>query len=331
MRAAMMTKYGGDDAVTVRETEEPRPGDGDVLVEVRAASVNPVDLKIRNGKMKPVVGYRFPQILGEDVSGVVVAVGNGVTDVTVGDEVMGCLPLSKMGAFAERVALPAGDVAPKPKHMTHEEAACLPLVAMTACQAFDRAGLTAGQRVFVRVGSGGSGVAAIQVAKALGAEVTTTAGTRNLEWVRALVADRVVDYQKEGLEGLGDFDVVLENSPTPTMLESFRLARTGGQVISIADLPDAAFAKEWGLNVFFHWAFAFVGRKATREAKRRGVHYTFFIMRPNGTQLRQVARWAEERKLRGVIDTTFPLARTRDALAHVAGGRTKGKVIITMT
>jgi len=326
-----MTRYGADDAVSVIDVAEPEPKDDEVLVDVHAASVNPVDMKIRNGAMKPVVSFRMPAVLGEDVSGTVAKVGKDVRGFAVGDEVFACLSLKKMGAFAERAVVPAADLAHKPKKLSHEEAACLPLASLTACQAYARSGVRADTRLFIRAGSGGTGVVAIQIAKILGAHVTTTTSTKNVEWVRALGADVVVDYTKERfVDVVKDRDVALETSAGDALLDSFRVVARGGHVVSIGDMPDAAFAKEWGLGVVMQWAFAFVGRKATRASKRTGVRYTFFIMHPDGEKLREIARWVDEGRLTPKIDKTFPLAEARDALAYVSAGRTKGKVIIKM-
>ncbi len=331
MRALVMTRYGGEDVVAVRDVPEPAPGDGEVLVNVHAASVNPVDMKIHKGQFKPLMSLRMPAILGEDISGTVAKVGSAVTGFHEGDEVFACLSVKKMGAFAERAVVPASDLAHKPKRLSHEEAACIPLSSLTACQAYERAHLTSGQRVFIRAGSGGTGVVAIQIAKLLGAHVTTTTSTKNVEWVRALGADEVLDYTKDAcVDVVSGCDVALETSAGDALLDSFRVVARGGHVVSIGDMPDAAFAKEWGLGVMMQWAFAFIARKATREAKRSGVSYIFFIMHPDGEKLSEIAGWVDDGKLTPKVDKTFPLANAHNALAHVSAGRTKGKVIITM-
>ncbi len=331
MRGLAMTRYGGEDAASVIDVAEPEPHEGEVLVDVHAASVNPVDMKVRNGAMKPVVSFRMPAVLGEDVSGVVAKVGAGVPGFEVGDEVFACLSLKKMGAFAERAVVPARDLAHKPKNLSHAEAACLPLASLTACQAYARANVGEGTKVFIRAASGGTGVVAIQIAKILGAHVTTSTSTKNLEWVKTLGADDVIDYTKENfLERVSNQDVALETSAGNALLDSFRVVKRGGWVVSIGDMPDAAFAKEWGLGTFMQWAFSFVGRKATRESKKTGVRYVFFIMSPDGAKLREIPARAEAGKLVPKVDRTFPLEDAHAALAYVSAGRTKGKAIITM-
>jgi NADPH:quinone reductase-like Zn-dependent oxidoreductase len=329
MRAAILTRYGGDDAITVSDFPEPTLQAGEVLVEVHAASVNPIDIKIRDGKMKMIYGHKPPRVLGEDIAGKVVRLGPGASKLKEGDEVWASTGLVRMGAFAEYTAVPESDLSLKPKRASFAEAAALPLVALTARQAFDIAGVGAGSRVFVRAGSGGIGVAAIQLGKAIGAHVATTTSAGNLEWVRALGADEVLDYRGAPFEQtLSGYDLALETSTEKEMLRSFAVVREGGYLISIGDVPDARYAREAGLNVFLRLVCSIIGRKATRAAARSGKHYRFFIMKPNGEQLAGIAALVDAGKIQPQVERTFPLADAQAALAHVARGRTRGKIVI---
>jgi NADPH:quinone reductase-like Zn-dependent oxidoreductase len=329
MRAAVLTHYGADDAVQVSDFPEPALAANELLVEVHAASVNPIDVKIRNGSMKMIYGHKPPRVLGEDLAGKVVKLGPGVSRFKEGDEVWASTGLVRMGAFAEYAAVPESDLALKPKSASFTDAASLPLVALTARQAFDIAGVGAESRIFVRAGSGGIGVAAIQLGKAIGAYVATTTSAGNLEWVRALGADEVLDYRGAPFEQtLTEYDLALETSMEKEMLRSFSVLRKGGYLVSIGDAPDARYAREARLNLVIRLACAFFGRNAVRAAKRSGKHYRFFIMKPNGEQLEAMAALVDAGKMKPHVERTFPLADARAALAHVASGRTRGKVVI---
>lgn len=327
MRAGVLHRYGNEDAVALSDLAEPVPGHGEVLVEVHAASVNPVDLKIRAGQMRLVQPHKPSCVLGEDLTGKVVKLGPGTTRFEVGDAVWGYTVLARMGAFAEYAAVPEKDLALKPTTLGFAEAASLPLVSTTR-RAFEIAGLRAGQRVFIRAGSGGIGVAGIQIAKAMGAHVSTTTSAKNLDWVRALGADEVIDY-RDGLfeDRVKDYDVALETSTAAELLRSFAVVKRGGWVVSIGDLPDARYAREIGKSALMRLAFSIVGRKATAAARRTGVHDHFFVVEPDGERL---AELVVAGKLQPRIDRVYPLKQAKDALAHVAAGRTRGKVVIEL-
>src|SRR5437660_11878893 len=219
---------------------EPEVRDDDVLVQVRAASLNQLDSKIRDGEFKFILPYRLPLILGNDVAGVVVRVGRKVRRFKPGDEVYARPHQDRIGTFAEFIAMNEADIALKPKNLTMEEAASLPLVGLTAWQVLvERAKLKQGQKVLIHAGSGGVGTFAIQLAKHLGAIVATTTSTANLEWVKRLGADIVIDYRKDDFEKiLHDYDVVLNSLGAETLEKSLRVLKPGGKLISISGPPD---------------------------------------------------------------------------------------------
>jgi alcohol dehydrogenase len=330
MKAAIIDRYGSNDQVRIAEAARPAIGPTDLLVRVRAASVNPLDIKIRRGEVKVLLRYRFPLVLGNDLAGEVVDVGAQVTRFRKGDTVYARLDAERIGAFAEHAAVREGDAAPMPGNTTFVEAASLPLVALTAWQALVEIGrLHAGQRVLIHAGSGGVGSIAIQLARHLGATVFTTVGRRNVDLVKRLGADVAIDYRSERFEEVArECDVVLDSAGGDTLLRSFACARPGGVVVSVGGTPSAAFARRWGLNPLLVLALGIMSRKATAAARRRGVRYEYLFMRADGEQLREITRLVEAGAIAPVVDRTFPLAQVRDALAHSEAGHATGKVVV---
>ena len=212
------------------------------------------------------------------------------------------------------------------------EAASVPLVALTACQALvERANLQPGQKVLVHAGSGGVGTYAIQLAKHLGATVATTTGTSNVEWVRDLGADVVIDYRTQDFETLvHDYDVVLDSQGGDTLARSLRVLKPGGMAIGIAGPPDPDFARKQGTPPPTAAGHGLLSLKTRRAARRRGVRYSFLFMRASGAQLDEITKLIDAGVLRPIVDRTYPFDEAPQALAHVEGGRTKGKVVITM-
>jgi NADPH:quinone reductase-like Zn-dependent oxidoreductase len=325
-----MTGYGGEDVVQVLDVLKPEIYDDEVLVKVHSACINPIDVKIRKGQMKPLLTYKLPLILGTDVSGKVVNIGSRVTRFKTGDEVYASLSTSRLGAFAEYVAIHENDLSLKPNNLSFEEAASLPLVGLTVYQALhDVAKLSPGQKVFIKAGSGGIGTFAIQFAKALGAEVATTTSAKNVEWVRQLGADHVIDYQKQKFEEvLNDYDVVLDSVDGKPVARGFGILKRGGHLLSVVGPPDAKFAKSVGLNLFLQLLCRLLGWKVSNLSKKTGVHYTFVFVKPAGRQLDEIRSLVENGKIKPVVDLVFPMNQVREALSYVALGRSKGKVVL---
>lgn len=313
------------------DAAEPRIGDRDVLVDIRAAGVNMLDAKLRDGEFKLLLPYKAPFILGHDLAGVVTSVGSAVTRFRTGDEVYGRVRDGRIGTFAERIAAHEDDLALKPASLTMAQAASVPLVALTAWQALvERANLQPGQKVLVHAGSGGVGTYAIQLAKHLGATVATTTGTSNVEWVRGLGADLVIDYRTQDFETLvHDYDVVLDSRGGETLARSLRVLKPGGIAIGIAGPPDPAFAREQGLSRPLRLAIALLSLRTRRAARRHGVRYSFLFMRASGAQLEGITDLIEAADLRPVIDRTYAFDEAPEALAYVEGGRARGKVVVT--
>ncbi|MCC7633874.1 NADP-dependent oxidoreductase [Stenotrophomonas rhizophila] len=332
MKAFVIERYGKQQPGHVTEVAEPQVGDDDVLVRIHAASVNALDLKIRTGEFKLILPYRLPLILGNDLAGTVVRVGAAVGNFRPGDEVYARPDDDRIGAFAELIAVKAWSLAPKPGNLGMGETASLPLVALTAWQVLvETAKLKKGQKVFIQAGSGGVGTVAIQLAKHLGAFVATSTSTANVELVTSLGADRVIDYRKEDFASvLHDYDVVLHSLGNDELKKSLQILRPGGHLISISGPPTPAFAAARGLAWPLRQAVRLLSSGIRRKAKRKSVTYTFVFMRADGAQLRQITALVEAGSIRPVIDKVFPFADTHDALAYVAGGRAKGKVVVQM-
>jgi NADPH:quinone reductase-like Zn-dependent oxidoreductase len=333
MKAFVVERYGDAGAVQVGDRPDPHLGVDDVLVRIHAASVNPLDLKTRDGDFRAILPYRVPFVLGNDLAGVIVAVGAGVTGFAVGDEVYARPDKDRIGTFAELIAIHQDDVALKPVTLTMEEAAAVPLVGLTAWQALvERANLRAGQKVLIHAGSGGVGTIAIQLAKHLGASVATTASSANLELVTSLGADVVIDYKKQAFETvLHDYDVVLDTLGGETLRKSLSVLKPGGKVISIAGPPDPAFARELRANLVVSLAMTALSFRTRRRARRRHVTYSFLFMKASGDQLREVTSLIDAGRIRPVVDRVFDFESTRDALAYVEQGRARaGKVVIRM-
>lgn len=332
MKAFILDRYGKTAGLRLGDMPEPELRDDDVLVQVHAASVNVLDSKIRNGEFKRLLPYRLPLVLGNDVAGVVVRVGSKVRRFMPGDEIYARPDAARMGAFAERIAMNEAAVAPRPTTISMEEAASLPLVALTAWQVLvERANLKKGQKVLIHAGSGGVGTVAIQLAKHLGAFVATTTSATNVDWVKRLGADVVVDYGKEDFEKvLSGYDVVL-NSLGPDVLEkSVRVLKPGGKLISISGPPDPGFAKEIGAAWFLKQVMRLLSYRIRRKARRHGVSYSFHLMRASGDQLREIGLLVDSGVIRPVVDQVFPFASTNEALAYLDKGRAKGKVVVRM-
>jgi len=334
MKAFLVEKYGGPAGMRAAEVLDPQVGAEDVLVEIRAASVNPLDIKLRDGDFKAFLPYRLPLVLGNDLAGTVVRVGPSVTRFAVGDEVYARPDKDRIGTFAELIAVHQDDLAPTPATLTMAEAASLPLVALTAWQALvERARVQPGQKVLIHAGAGGLGSIAVQLAKALGAHVATTVSTAKVDLVKEFGADVVVDYRTQDFEEvLHGYDVVLDSLGGDNLAKSLRILKPGGTAISVAGPPDPAFARELGANPVLRLAMTALSSKTRRRAKSLGVTYSFLFMKASGDQLRELNPLIDAGKIRPVVDRLFPFEETLQAMEYVEKGRVKaGKVVVSMT
>ncbi|MGX5735613.1 NADP-dependent oxidoreductase [Bosea thiooxidans] len=332
MKAFIVDRYKKKGALRLGELPEPVLRDEDVLVEVHAAGLNPLDSKIRDGEFKLILPYRPPFILGHDVAGTVVRIGPKVRRFKPGDEVYARPRDGRIGTFAQLIAINEADVALKPKNLSMEEAASIPLVGLTAWQALvEQAGLREGQRVLIHAGSGGVGTIAIQLAKHLGATVATTTSTANVELVRSLGADVVIDYRSQDFEkALSGYDLALSSLDAGTLQKSLNVLKPGGRLISISGPPDVAFARAQGLSWLLQQVMRLLSFGIRRKSRRHRVSYSFLFMRADGEQLSRITSLIEAGTIRPVIDRVFPFEATNEALAFIETGRSKGKVVVKL-
>lgn len=332
MKAFILDRYKKKASLRLGEAPEPELRGEDLLVEVHAAGLNPLDAKIRDGAFRAFLKYRPPFILGHDVAGVVVRVGPDVRHFKPGDEIYARPRDGRIGTLAQFIAVSESDAALKPKSLTMAEAASVPLVGLTAWQVLvERAKVQSGQKVFIQAGSSGVGTFAIQLAKHLGAAVATTTSTANVEWVRGLGADVVVDYSKWDFEAvLSGYDLVLNSLDGETLLKSLEVLAPGGKLVSISGPPDPRFAQTLGLNWALRQVIGLLSRGVRKKAEQRQVAYSFLFMRASGQQLSQLAALIDDGAIRPVVDRVFPFDATNQALAYVESRRAKGKVVVDL-
>lgn len=332
MRALVFKRYGGLDQVAFADIPRPVPKPDEILVQVHAAGLNPADNKLREGKMKPILRFQLPAALGSDLAGVVVEVGHRVTRFKPGDAVFASIFGLRTGALAELAVVAENAAALKPAHLDFVQAASIPMVGLTAWQAFkERAHIKPGHKVFITAGAGGIGTFAIQLAKNLGAKVATTTSAGNVDLVRSLGADEVIDYRKQKFEDvLRDYDAVLDTLGGESLEKSFQILRPEGIVVSLVGPPDAAFGRTRGMNFLMVFVLWLLSCKMNRLARKRGVEYSFLFVHPDGSQLAEIGEFLEVGGIRPVIDKVFPFDQAKEALAYLEKGRAKGKVVVQM-
>jgi NADPH:quinone reductase-like Zn-dependent oxidoreductase len=332
MKALTFKRYGKSPDIGLADIPRPTLKGDEILVQVHAAGLNPIDNMIPTGMFKPVLHFQLPATLGSDLAGIVTEVGSNVSRFKPGDAVFASIFDQGTGAIAEFAVVPQSAAALKPANLSFVQAASIPMVGLTSWQALkERINLQAGQKIFIPAGSGGIGTFAIQLAKYLGAQVGTTTSTGNVELVRALGADEVVDYKTQGFETvLRDYDAALGTVRGDTVEKSISILRPGSRIVSLIGPLDAAFARAKRLNVFLTFVFGLMSRKIMRLAKKRNVSYSFLFVRPDGAQLAEIGKLLEAQRIQPVIDKVFPFEDAKGALEYLAQGRSKGKVVITL-
>lgn len=332
MRAFLLTGYGAiSDNVRLAEIADPVAGPGEVLIDIHAASLNPIDFKTVRGDLKRVSKYKLPRTFGFDASGVVIAAGAGSTRFKPGDAVYVRATRDTIGTFAERIALPENIVALKPGTLSHAEAASLPLVGLTTLQGFGRASAAAGQRILIHAGSGGVGTFAVQYARHLGLHVTSTTSSKNAEFVKSLGADKVITYDRENyLEQGGDYDIVYDTLGGAFTVDAFKVVKRGGTVISLSGPPDRDFARREGAGWLVGVAVWLMGRKVYAASAAAGADYCWYFTEANGDQLRDIAALVDRGAIKPVIDREFAFEQLPDALSYLEAGRARGKVVLKL-
>lgn len=330
MKAFVINKYSKKGSLQLTEIPVPAVKDNDVLVDVYAAGVNLLDSKIKTGEFKLILPYKLPLILGHDVAGIVTKVGKNVKKFKVDDEVYARPADHRIGTFAEFIAIDERDVALKPKNISMEEAASIPLVALTAWQVLvERAQIKKGEKVFIQAGSGGVGTIAIQLAKYFGAIVATTASAKSFDLLTELGADLIIDYKNSDFENrLSNYDVVLNSQDQKTLEKSLKILKSGGKLISISGPPTPQFAKEIKAPWFVKIILSLISSGIRKRSKNKNVDYSFLFMKSSGQQLSEITSLIEAKIIKPTVDKVFSFQETNEALSYVESGRAKGKVVI---
>ena len=326
MKALQIKKYGEiKESLSIENVDKPQIQEKDILIAVKSASLNPIDFKIVEGKLKELLALDFPTTIGYDVSGVVVEKGAKVNNFEIGDEVYSRVPQEQMGTIAEFVAVKSDLVALKPENITFEQASGLPLTGLTAMQALEKAGIKENDRILIHAGSGGVGSFAIQFAKSKGAIVYTTTSTKNVDWVKALGADRVIDYTNEDYkEVANNLDIVFDTLGDDYTFEAFEIIKEGGKVTTIVGPPDNESAKQMGISNYE------MPEKLTKLIKEKSAVYKHTWMQPNSKQLNEIKTLVEDGTIKPIVDLIYSFEDGIDAYEYLASGKAKGKVIISM-
>ncbi|MEX2141681.1 MAG: NAD(P)-dependent alcohol dehydrogenase [Pirellulales bacterium] len=315
MRAVVFDRYGGREVLQLREVPKPQPQTGEILVRIHSAGINPVDWKIRNGLLKPLLPRTFPHILGSDIAGKVEDLGSEVDNFRPGDEVYAMVPATRGGGYAEYVAVSAGHAARKPADLSFEEAAAVPLAALTALQALrDKGKLQAGQSVLINGAAGGVGSFAVQIAKALGVQVTGVCGPDTTQLVLGLGANKVINYRNEDFTRTPErYDLVFDAVANRSFAECARIMTPRGRYVST--LPSASLV--W-------WSAVLPIAKLVGYRKRA----RFILVRAGGRDLEFLTSLAEEGKLRPVVDRVYGLEQIQEAHAYSESGHAHGKIVL---
>ena len=326
MRAAQVEQYNKNNiSVKMVSLDIPIIGERDVLVRVSAAGVNPLDNMISRGEVKMIVPYKLPIVAGNEFVGVVEKVGAKVSKFKVNDRVFARLPLDKIGAFAEYVAVNENALAKVPEYLSDVEASAVPLTALTIMQALELMKAEKGKTIFISGGTGSVGAMAIPIAKAKGLEVITNGSAENKDRVLELGASRFIDYKTEDY-----IDYVLDTLGGNETEKQMQILKKGGKMVSLRAMPNGDFAKRMRLPMWKQIILGFAGSKFDKLAGKYGISYDFIFVESNGKQLQEVADLFEKLKIKPSIDTVYTLEEVNSALNRVANGRSKGKTVITM-
>ena len=327
MRALQIIKYGDiQDSLAFNEISQPSVQANDVLIEVKAAAINPIDKSIILGNLQGMLPIPLPSTSAYDVSGIVVKKGNDVSNFEIGDLVYSRVPQEQMGTLTEFVAVPTNAVSKKPGNISFEEAASLPLAGLTALQSLEYAGINENDKILIHAGSGGVGSFAIQYAKAKGAYVYTTTSTSNVEWVQKLGADRVIDYKTEDYKTIvKDADIVFDTLGKNYTTEAFEVVKKGGIVVSVVGPLDEESAKMFGMADYK------LPTELSNLVSEKEAAYKFIFMHPNGSHLTEIKTLVEDEKIKPVIDKVYPFSESIDAFTHLASGRAKGKIVVKIS
>lgn len=325
MKAAILEKYASDGReLVIKDVPVPEVGDNEVLVNIKAAGVNPLDNMIVRGEVKLIVPYKFLLVMGNEFAGVVEKTGGKVTEFKKGDRVYARMPLDKIGAFAEYASVRADALAKIPDYLSFEEAASVPLTALTAWQAYELMNVQKGGKLFISGGTGSVGAMAIPIAKSLGLTVITNGSGDNEERVRSLGADQFIDYRKENYADIiSDVDYVLDTLGDKELENEFKILKDGGSLVSLKGLPNGEFAKRMRMPLYKRAAFMIAGKKYDKLAAKRGQRYHFIFVHEDGEGLKKISEFFNDKKVQTSVDEIFSLDDINKAMKKVASGRSK--------
>ena len=333
MKAAVLTGYDKNGRMLeIRDVPVPEMKDNDVLVKIRAAGVNPLDNMIIRGEVKMIVPYSFPLVMGNEFVGMVEKVGRNVKKFQPGDRVYGRMELKRIGAFAEYAAVDQGAIARVPEYLSDEEAASVPLTALTAMQALALMKPKKGETLFISGGTGSLGAMAIPVAKSYGLTVITNGNGASEERVRRLGADRFIDYKKEDYaKALSNVDYVLDTLGDRELEREFSILKDGGSLVSLRGMPNGEFAARTGMPMIKRLLLKVAGRKYDQMAARRNQKYYFIFVHEDGAALERISEIFGQNHLEASVDGVFALDDVNEALKKVASGGSKGKTILKVS
>jgi alcohol dehydrogenase len=334
MKALQLVSYGGPSKTEFRDVQIPKPAANQVLIRISAAALNPVDYKIRKGYLRPIIRPKLPVTLGNDFCGIVEAVEGTGQALRVGQRVYGCSGVDQLGTFAEYAVVPCKRLAAAPENLSDTQAAALPLAGLTALQSLrDVLQIQPGQRVFISGGAGGVGVFAIQIAKLIGVDVTTTASSRGRELMQRLGADTIVDYQDTAaLAKLRGFDAGFDLVGGSTTTMMLRTLKRGALLASIAATPEPETAtQDLHGGFWLRQLFGAISLPLRLRARWYGIRYRYYFMHSNTADLQWLAERCQEGKLIPVIDREFEFAEAKEAMDYLERGRAKGKVVLKMS
>ena len=333
MKAAVLTGYDKNGrALEIRDVPVPEMKDNDVLVKIRAAGVNPLDNMIIRGEVKMIVPYSFPLVIGNEFVGIIEKVGKSVRKFQPGDRVYGRMELKRIGAFAEYAAIDQGAIARAQEYLSDEEAASVPLTALTAMQALALMKPKKGETLFISGGTGSLGAMAIPVAKSYGLTVITNGNGASEERVRRLGADRFIDYKKEDYaKVLSNVDYVLDTLGDRELEKEFSILKDGGSLVSLRGMPNGEFAARTGMPIIKRLLLKVAGRKYDQMAARRDQNYYFIFVHEDGAALERISEIFGQNHLEASVDGVYTLDDVNEALKKVASSGSKGKTILKVS
>ncbi|PNQ81499.1 NADP-dependent oxidoreductase [Paenibacillus sp. F4] len=331
MKAARITKYSKKLHAQVNDIPIPEIADNEVLVKVKSAAVNPLEMLVITGSVKLIQDYKFPLTLGNELAGIVEKVGRNVKGFYIGDEVYTRLPLNKIGAFAEYAAIDADAIAPMPKNLSYAEAAAAALTGLTAYQGLhEELEAQSGKSVFIPGGSGSFGQMAVPIAKDMGLKVIVSGNSQARERTLEIGADQYLDYTKENyVDLLSNIDYVIDTLGVKEFDNELKIIKPGGRLLSLKTGPNRRFAEDHHFPWWKQKLFSAVGAKYDNKAKKKNVEYRFIFVRSDGAQLKEITKIIEKNNIVPPLHPKqFTISEINEALELVANGRLKGKVII---